>query len=697
MLHATFHRLLRGISADREASLWKRGILNWEDFEARAIRQGIRFSYKHVLEDERPFARSRLALKTGDSAYFARLLDRREHYRIALAFPKKVLFLDIETTGLSRYYDVITLVGWFYQGKYRVLVQGGDATNLRAALADAGVIVTFNGSLFDLPFLREGFTDLPIPPAHIDLRFLSKRVGLAGGQKTIEEIIGFRRPPDLANIKGETAPILWHQYRRGDLDALKLLVKYNHCDVEGMRFIFDEVVERLLKLQQVPRRIRDGIPQFFIPSKLALANGRNVRGISSGIKLTPYNLPAVAPITLADLSPKGGTDALRVVGIDLTGSENRPSGWCLLDGSKATTCSIKDDETLISDTLAARPHLVSIDSPLSLPKGRVSVSDDDPGRKEYGIMRYCERALKKRGVNVYPALIPSMQKLTARGIQLAARLRKLGVPVIESYPGAAQDIMGIPRKRASLDMLRDGLAEFGIRGAYQKTQVSHDELDAITAAVVGVFFWSGKFESLGDEDEEALIIPDLKADAAYWQKRQVIGLSGAIAAGKTTIARHLESQGFYYTRYSMVLDGLMRAQGKKVSRTVLQKYGEKVHRELGQRWLGRKLLETLPATGTIVIDGLRFPEDHAFLAETFGPAFYHIHVEAAEDLRKARFESREVEGAPFKKAQAHPVEQQSQLLRPLAHMVLPNEGTLQHLHSCVDELISNSVARLECQ
>jgi len=399
---------------------------------------------------------------------------------------------------------------------------------------------------------------------------------------------------------------------------------------------------------------------------------------------------------LADLFPKN-RDALRIVGIDLTGSENRPSGLCLLDGLQATTSSVSDDDSIIANTLAARPHLVSIDSPLSLPKGRVSVSDDDPGRKEFGIMRHCERMLKRRGINVYPALIPSMQKLTARGIRLATRLRKLGVAVIESYPGAAQDIMGIPRKRASLDMLREGLAEFGIQGAFLTMQVSHDELDAITAAVVGVFFWSGKFESLGTDDEEALIIPDLKSDATRWQTRQVFGISGALGAGKTTAARYLESQGFRYTRYSMVLDQLMREQGNQVNRTTLQKYGEEVHKEKGQRWLGRKLLSSLPETEKIVIDGLRFPDDQAFLAETFGPAFCHIHIEAPEALRGMRFDCRESGSVLFEEAKVHPVEHQSQFLRPLAHIVLPNEGTLHHLHSCLDELISKPALRLECQ
>gem|GEM_PF-5980485 len=64
--------------------------------------------------------------------------------------------------------------------------------------------------------------------------------------------------------------------------------------------------------------------------------------------------------------------------------------------------------------------------------------------------------------------------------------------MIESYPGAAQDIMSIPRKQAGLDYLVEGLKEFGLTGEFLSTAVSHDELDAITSAVVGHFFFIPK-------------------------------------------------------------------------------------------------------------------------------------------------------------------------------------------------------------
>ena len=152
-----------------------------------------------------------------------------------------------------------------------------------------------------------------------------------------------------------------------------------------------------------------------------------------------------------------------------------------------------------------------------------------------------------------------MQGLTRRGIRLAERFRRAGVPVIESYPGAAQDIMGIPRKGAGIEFLRQGLADFGIQGSFVGTAVTHDELDAITSAIVGSFFLSGSYEALRGPTEDALIIPDLQADR---RQKMVIGISGRICAGKTTVARLLEQRGFAYTRFSLVIDDEIIARGE---------------------------------------------------------------------------------------------------------------------------------------
>lgn len=507
MLKSTFRKLVRGISAERELSLWEKGIVSWDEFESSLPKQGVLFGH---LTDNSPFIEARNALKNCDFQYFASKLDRKDFYRVALEAPDRTLFLDIETTGLSRYYDNITIVGWSYQGVYKVWIQGDETDHLFSDLSDAQVIVTFNGSMFDLPFLEQEFSNLRIPPIHLDLRFLAKRVGLTGGQKAIESQIGFKRLGAGGEVDGEGATIMWHRYRRGDLNALKLLIRYNAFDIEGMKKILDTTLKRILIKDRIPENISKNIYTFSIPSKFSFAEKVCDADLENGIiYLQPYRGDAGPKIHLSELLNMVEKTDPSIVGIDLTGSGSRPSGFCHMHGGHVNTCCLGEDEEIIAETVKVNPDVISIDSPLSLPKGRVTVFDDDPGRKKYGIMRFSERLLKKRGVNVYPALIPSMQKLTLRGMTLAKAFRKLGYTVIESYPGAAQDIMGIPRKRASIEMLKEGLAEFGVSGNFTHEPITHDELDAITSSIVGIFFMAGKYESLGESSDEALIIPKI--------------------------------------------------------------------------------------------------------------------------------------------------------------------------------------------
>jgi predicted nuclease with RNAse H fold len=179
---------------------------------------------------------------------------------------------------------------------------------------------------------------------------------------------------------------------------------------------------------------------------------------------------------------------IKVVGIDLTGSEKRASGMAtLFDGGRVITSRLKTDLEIFNYVAVQKPDLISIDSPLSLP--------EDPGK----IYRNCELELKRRGIGVYWCLLPSMEKLTRRGISMADFLRHRGFSVIESYPGAAQDILGIPRKSKGVKILAEALATYGVRG---NLDVSHDELDAITAAIVGQHYLGGKYEALG-----CLILP----------------------------------------------------------------------------------------------------------------------------------------------------------------------------------------------
>lgn len=585
----------------------------------------------------------------------------------ALADPGRVLFLDVETTGLSWFYDEITIVGWAIDGRYHLHIAGEDPAPLVEALRLAQTLVTFNGTLFDLRFLRKSFGEIQLPPVHIDLRYLAKRAGLTGGQKVIESILGLRRD-GIGDMDGAEAVLLWHRYLRGEKGALRRLVDYNRYDVVGMCGILDAVMDRL----NVHSDLLFTRPRF-ADRKYAFKMRQIAR---DGVSTSRWR----ARPTFREVFSGSPAESATVVGIDLTGSEERPSGWCILRGSTAETAMISTDDEMVERIMAAEPALVSIDSPLCLPFGRTRVEDDDPGRDQFGIMRQCERALKRRGVNVYPCLLPSMQRLTRRGMQLAQRLRERGIPVIESYPGAAQDIMGIPRKGAGVEFLHQGLVDFGIRGNFVNSPVTHDELDAITSAIVGSFFLAGQYEGLDGPSEDPLIIPDLKPSKP---EMMVIGISGRICAGKTTTARLLEGFGFAYTRFSLVLDEEIQARGQILNRQNRQAMGFEIHQSKGQRWLCVKALERVADSKLIVIDGLRFPEDHAYFFERFGASFVHLHIDAEKEVRAERFRKGEADGLSFEAVDGQPVEAAIGDLVRLARARIENNGSLAELRENV--------------
>jgi len=239
MLKNTFQHIA-GFGALKEMGLWKSGVQTWEEYDASMIFQHEMFESGNVnglLID------SFEAYERKDSDFFAKTLAPKEFYRIALSFPEDVMFLDIETTGLSRYYDHITLIGWSFLNEYDVYYEGLSTSKFFSAFKRAKCVVTFNGSLFDLPFIRKEFPELGVPICHIDLRFLAKRFGYSGGQKKIEKEINFRRSKTAENLTGEIAPILWHKYKEGSQKALEKLITYNRFDVEGMKTLLDICVD----------------------------------------------------------------------------------------------------------------------------------------------------------------------------------------------------------------------------------------------------------------------------------------------------------------------------------------------------------------------------------------------------------------------------------------------------------------------
>lgn len=106
-----------------------------------------------------------------------------------------------------------------------------------------------------------------------------------------------------------------------------------------------------------------------------------------------------------------------------------------------------------------------------------------------------------------------------RGIKLTKIFEEKGFEVIESYPGAAQDILGIPRKKVNLKELEVDLTNLGIQIHSQNQVIAHDELDALTSSLVGYLYLAGSYEALGNIDEGYLIVPSFNGETN--EKNQV--------------------------------------------------------------------------------------------------------------------------------------------------------------------------------
>ncbi len=195
---------------------------------------------------------------------------------------------------------------------------------------------------------------------------------------------------------------------------------------------------------------------------------------------------------------------LTVLGVDLAGSPRRPTGVCVLCGVRARTRIALMDQEILDAIAQARPDLVPIDAPLSLPAGRTTIQDRSGPH-----FRACDLELRRRGIRFFPITLGPMRMLTERGLTLKVKIEEMGYRAVECYPGGAQDVWGIPRQHRDLDGLRRGLAALGVRGLTEA--MTGDELDAVTAAWVGRLFLLGRGEMLGGE--EGILMPFVERES----------------------------------------------------------------------------------------------------------------------------------------------------------------------------------------
>lgn len=258
MLTRTFLHL-PAIGPARERRYWEDGVLSWE----------------HLLQDRDLFddgpppplaealARSRAKLAAGDARWFEEHLGTAQAWRMAREFDDgRIAYLDIETDGTPGDRPAKgaeapggTTVAAVWDGlEARVFLRDRNLPELPAYLARYPVLCTFNGKAFDIPYLEGCFGKGFFPGAQLDLRPITRAVGLTGGLKKIEQQVGIQRPRMIRNYSGYDAVKLWSAYRRGRKDALEPLARYNLADAVNLQALLREAYNQAVAQDALPFR-----------------------------------------------------------------------------------------------------------------------------------------------------------------------------------------------------------------------------------------------------------------------------------------------------------------------------------------------------------------------------------------------------------------------------------------------------------
>lgn len=264
MLKHTFLHIPR-VGKATEQRLWLSGIRTWEDAAACSDTRRLGSAAEMI---KWYLDLSYRALERHEIEFFGDLLPAAEAWRLYANFNNpqialRTAFLDIETTGMNPLYSQLTVIGLSDGARFKYYLQGENLEDFYQEIENYDLLVTFNGKCFDIPYLKAALPGLRLPRAHIDLRYVLRKLKLSGGLKAIERTTGHARNQDeLSLLDGFDAVVLWRLYRRGVPAALDTLLRYNAEDVVGLKPLLEYACNRLvaeLPLELAPMPVAERV------------------------------------------------------------------------------------------------------------------------------------------------------------------------------------------------------------------------------------------------------------------------------------------------------------------------------------------------------------------------------------------------------------------------------------------------------
>lgn len=220
---------LKGFGYVKERRLWEQGVLTWDDFlstrKIKGISKANKFKFDKMIED------AKSAFNNYDIDFFVKYFPKREFWRLYNWLKDYAIYLDIETDEFGR-----LLVISLYNGEFvRTFVRNFnlDFHVLHSILDNAKMLVTFNGSSFDIPILKH-YVKIN-KKIHFDLRPVFVRLGYNIGLKSIEKRFNIKRDDDIVDFRGKDALEFWKFFRTtGSKNALDLIIRYNRYDAVNL-------------------------------------------------------------------------------------------------------------------------------------------------------------------------------------------------------------------------------------------------------------------------------------------------------------------------------------------------------------------------------------------------------------------------------------------------------------------------------
>ncbi|MCP3678742.1 MAG: ribonuclease H-like domain-containing protein [Deltaproteobacteria bacterium] len=231
-----------GVGPKTEGRLKGNGFHTWDDCLQRHSdlpfngKRKERFLYNLLI--------SRSALDNNDIRYFVSHYPTKEQWRILARYHGEATYFDIETTGLSLYDSHISVIVAYHKGELYRFSFRDNLDDFLMLVDESELLVSFNGSCFDIPFIERSFNITAINCPHIDLRWVAYHQGFAGGLKRIEKSLNIKRPGMIDDIDGLEAVILFYRWQNGDHGAWKRLMSYCSADVIATYLVSLQVLKR---------------------------------------------------------------------------------------------------------------------------------------------------------------------------------------------------------------------------------------------------------------------------------------------------------------------------------------------------------------------------------------------------------------------------------------------------------------------